>query len=143
MIFMIWLAVVFVLFSATVLRGYRQYFAWAALWSAIVVLGATHVLNPDRFIVRTNIQLMQQGREFDASYNSSLSDDALPELLGSFDQLSESDRSTVFRTLAWRNCKKSHENDLRGWNYSRQVASEALNPFNHIFVQQVSECSWD
>ena len=47
MIFMMWLAIVFVWFAVTVLRGYRQYFAWGALWSAIFVLGATHVLNPD------------------------------------------------------------------------------------------------
>src|SRR5688572_14864342 len=42
MIFMTWLAIVFILFAATVLRNKRQYFAWAALWSAFFILGATH-----------------------------------------------------------------------------------------------------
>ncbi|MEO6656196.1 MAG: DUF4173 domain-containing protein, partial [Pyrinomonadaceae bacterium] len=70
MIFMTWLAIVFIWFGATVLRGARDHFAWGALWSAFLILGATHVLNPDAFIVRTNIALMRQGREFDAYYNS-------------------------------------------------------------------------
>jgi hypothetical protein len=33
MIFMTWLAILFVWFVLTVLRGKRQYFAWGALWS--------------------------------------------------------------------------------------------------------------
>ena len=137
MIFMLWLAVVFILFSATVLRGARQYFAWAALWSAIVVLGATHVLNPDKFIVKTNIHLMQQGREFDAYYNAGLSDDALPELLGSFDKLSTDDQVFVLESLARRSCKKGSETDLRSWNYSRQIATEALAPYSEMMAKHV------
>lgn len=61
LIFMGWLAIVFIWFGATVLRGARQYFAWGALWSAFFVLGATHFLNPDAFIVKTNIALMREG----------------------------------------------------------------------------------
>lgn len=91
MIFISWLAIVFVWFGATVLRGARNHFAWGALWSAFLILGATHVLNPDAFIVKTNIALMHQGREFDASYNSRLSDDAMPVLMNSFADLNADD----------------------------------------------------
>src|SRR4029450_9635684 len=42
LIFMTWLAIVFIWFGVTVLRNARQYFAWAALWSAFFILGATH-----------------------------------------------------------------------------------------------------
>jgi hypothetical protein len=127
MIFMTWLAIVFVLFACTVLRNARQYFAWAALWSAIVVLGATHVLNPDAFIVRTNIALMQQGREFDAHYNSQLSDDAVPSLLGSFESLNSEDQQIVVRRLAGRFCDRSGSGDLRSWNLARFRAFSELN----------------
>ena len=48
MIFMIWLALIFIWFTLTVLRGAREQFAWGALWSAFVILGAVHVLNPGR-----------------------------------------------------------------------------------------------
>jgi hypothetical protein len=127
MIFMGWLAVVFIWFGATVLRGARQYFAWGALWSAFVVLGATHGLNPDAFIVRSNIQLMQQGREYDAFYNSRLSDDALPAVLESFSAMNRDDKMTTMRSIADRYCEANDETDLRGWNMSRRNALEAIN----------------
>jgi len=124
MIFMIWLAIVFVWFGLTVLRGTRKHFAWGALWSAFLILGATHVLNPDEVIVKTNLALMEQGRQFDAKYNSQLGDDALPILLNSFDLISEEDQQIVIRRVAARYCQKREEGDLRSWNYSRWRASE-------------------
>ncbi len=139
MIFMIWLAIVFVLFGATVMRGARQHFAWAALWSAFLVLGATHVLNPDAFIVKTNIALAEQGREFDGSYNSELSDDALPILMGSFESLNTDAQQTVIRRVAKRYCQKLNEGDLRSWNYSREQASGLLNS-NHQLVNEIGSC---
>lgn len=126
MILMSWLAIVFVWFGLTVLRGARQYFAWGALWSAFFVLGATHFLNPDEFIVKTNIALMQQGREFDARYNSSLSDDAIPTLTKSFAILNENDQKVVLERLAERFCHRSEETDTRSWNISRWNASKSL-----------------
>jgi hypothetical protein len=140
MIFMIWLAVVFVLFGATVLRGARQHFAWAALWSAFFVLGATHVLSPDEFIVKTNIQLTKEGREFDAAYNSSLSDDALPALLENFADIHENDQLTVVRNIARRYCEKREENDVRSWSLSRWNASQAINA-NGELVNEIGDCN--
>jgi len=128
MILMGWLAVVFVWFALTVLRGSRQYFAWGALWSALLVVGATHFLNPDAFIVKTNIALMQQGRAFDANYNSHLSDDAVPALVDSFSDFDANAQTIVYRGLANRYCKKLNESDLRSWNLSRQNALLSLEP---------------
>jgi hypothetical protein len=129
---MVWLAVVFAWFCLTVLRGARQYFAWGALWSAFFVLAATHVLNPDGFIVRTNVNLMKQGREFDGQYNSRLSDDAIPALIGSFTDLDEKSQQFVIKNLTRRNCQKANEGDLRSWNLSRQTASQELDPYREI-----------
>ncbi len=126
MIFMAWLAIVFVWFGATVLRGARQHFAWGALWSAFLILGATHVLNPDAFIVKTNIALMQQGREFDASYNANLSSDATPLLLESFSTFTDQDQLTIIRHLAHKHCQNIGGDDLRSWNLSRLHASRVL-----------------
>jgi hypothetical protein len=140
LIVMAWLAVVFVWFGATVLCGSRQYFAWGALWSAFLILGATHVLNPDEFIVKHNISLMREGRPFDAKYNSELSDDALPQLLGSFTEFNETDQLQIFERLAERNCRKNKETDLRSWNASRQAASSALLPHQAVLTGKVLEC---
>ena len=139
MIFMTWLAVVFVWFALTVLRGARQHFAWGALWAAFTILGATHVLNPDKFIVDTNVGLMHHGREFDASYNSTLSDDALPALMGTFDNLSEPDQQIVIRRIAGRFCDMRSETGLRSWNFSRWQASRLLNS-DATLVKELEGC---
>jgi hypothetical protein len=95
MAFMIWLALVFVWFALTVLRGVREQFAWGALWSAVFVVGTLHVFNPDDFIVRTNVRLMQEGRAFDSFYVSQLSDDAVPALLENLPTMSFEQQCTV------------------------------------------------
>lgn len=133
MAFMIFLAIVFVWFAATVLRGNRQYFAWGALWSAIFVLGTLHVVNPDAYIVRTNIRLMQEGRQFDSFYNSDLSDDAIPVLLESFQTMNFEDQCTVKFNLSHRLTKANNENDIRSWNYSRWTAKHSMNGFAEGF----------
>ena len=115
LIFMSWLAIVFVWFGVTVLRGARKNFAWGALWSAFLILGATHVLNPDAFIVKTNLALMQQGGEFDAYYNSRLSDDALPALYEALPYMNENDRQAATSLIGRRHCEKRDEQDLRSW----------------------------
>ncbi len=140
MIFMTWLAVVFIWFSVTVLRNARQHFAWGALWAAFAILGATHVLNPDKFIVDTNVGLMRHGREFDASYNSTLSDDALPSLMGTFDNLSEPDKQIVIRRIAGRFCDMRAETGLRSWNLSRWQAAKLLNS-DAALVKELEGCN--
>ena len=126
MIFMIWLAMIFVWFTLTVLRGAREQFAWGALWSAIFILGAVHVINPDAYIVRTNIRLMQEGRSFDVLYNANLSDDAVPVLLENLDEMSFEQQCTVKHRLSYRLIETEHEIDFRSWNWSRRTARNRL-----------------
>lgn len=132
-IFMTWLAIVFVWFGATVMLGARKHFAWGALWSAFFILGATHVLNPDEFIVKTNLALMRQGREFDAKYNRQLSDAIVPQLLDSLDQLSPEDREITLDDFGRRYCTQKITNpDFRSWNLNRwrsrrQLESSSLS----------------
>ena len=139
MIFMIWLAIVFVWFAATVLRGARQHFAWGALWSAFLILGATHILNPDAFIVKTNIALMQQGRDFDAFYNSSLSDDAIPVLLENLSLMSLDDRCEVGSGLHYRYRQLGKSFDVRSYNRSSGNAYRLLVA-NDPMLHQTDGC---
>lgn len=128
MIVMIWLAVVFLWFAATVLRGARERFAWGALWAALVILGGLHFVNPDAYIVRTNIRLMKEGRPFDASYNANLSDDAVPVLFENLAAMSSEQQCGVIRGLYKKRSKYAFEdkNDFRSWNWSRQIAKNEL-----------------
>lgn len=129
MVVMIWLALIFIWFTLTVLRGAREQFAWGALWLAIFVLGTLHVFNPDEYIVRTNIRLMQEGRIFDANYNSKLSDDATPVLLENIQFMNFENQCTVKNNLSHRLETAQTENDFRTWNFSRRQARKNMNEF--------------
>ncbi len=126
MVFMIWLAIVFGWFALTVFRGARQNFAWGALWSAIVILGVTNLMNPDSFIVKTNAELMLQGRDFDAFYNSSLSDDAIPALLEAIPHMTLEDQCQVKSDIHYRYRELGQLTDLRSLNLSRRTAFKLL-----------------
>ncbi len=130
MAFMMWLALVFVWFGLTVLRGMRQQFAWGALWSALFMLGTLHVLNPDDFIVRTNVRLMQEGRTFDSRYVANLSDDAVPALLEAMPTMSFQQQCVVKHKLLHRLETVQTESDFRSWNWSRYVARNKMAQSN-------------
>lgn len=130
MVCMVWLAVVFGWFAMTVLRGERRQFAWGALWSALAILGVLHFVNPDDYIVRTNINLMKQGREFDGYYNSNLSDDAVPVLLENLNAMSFEDQCSVLSNLNRRKKAANEETDFRSWNLSRRNAKDWLDANN-------------
>lgn len=134
MIFMVWLGIVFVWFALTVLRGARQYFAWGALWSAFFILAGTHALNPDEFVARTNLRLMQEGRDFDGRYNAGLSDDAIPVLLEALPAMSFEDQCAVKSRLSKRLIFARAENDLRTWNLARQTALAAMEARREILT---------
>lgn len=138
MAFMIWLALVFVWFGLTVLRGAREQFAWGALWLALFIVGTLHVFNPDEFIVRTNVRLMQEGRSFDSRYVTNLSDDAVPALLETMQSMNFDHQCTVKYKLAHRLEEARNENDFRTWNFSRWQARRQMA--QHGEMLDAAEC---
>ncbi len=124
---LIWVALVFVWFCVTVLRGMRHQFAYGAFWSALFVVAMLHVINPDDFVVRTNVELMRQGRAFDASYNTSLSADAMPALVESLEFTDSAQSDLVNRKLGLLSCT-SDTVDIRSWNWSRWEARSGKLP---------------
>ena len=123
---MVLLALIFVWFSLTVLRGMRQQFAWGALWLTLFTLGTLHVLNPDDFIIRTNVNLMREGRGFDSGYVSQLSDDAVPALLEGMPEMQFDEQCVVKNTLLRRLETAQTENDFRSWNWARWTARNKM-----------------
>ena len=124
---MILLALIFVWFTLTVLRGMRERFAWGALWLTLFTLGTLHVLNPDDFIVRTNVGLMQEGRSFDTEYVSHLSDDAVSALLENMAKMDSIQQCEVKYKLLYRLDEvQKAENDFRSWNWSRWTARNKM-----------------
>jgi len=122
--FMGWLAVVFVWFAATVLRGRRERFAFGTAACAFGLVLALHVVNPDDMIIRANLAQAGKGRAFDAEYAASLSADAVPALTAALPSLP----LTVQGTLAARLLPLwSHNpNDWRSWSFARALAFHSV-----------------
>ncbi len=136
MVFMTWLATVFIWFGLTVLRGARNRFAWGALWAAVVILGGTNLLNPDAFIASTNIGLMRQGRDFDVYYNAGLSADAVPTILAAMPEMPVDDRCEVQSALHYEYRLLGRIDDIRSFNFSRKDAYSQLHANDALLHQQ-------
>jgi hypothetical protein len=79
-VFMGWLAIVFVWFAATVLRGRGQRFVAGVLVSGWATLLALNVAGPAAIVARANIARAAAGKELDVLYTRSLGADAAPAL---------------------------------------------------------------
>jgi len=124
-VFVGWLAVVFLWFTGTVLRGERERFAFGALVAGFLMLVALHFLNPDAFIVRTNVARAQGGRSLDVHYAASLSADAVPALVAALPSLSPAER-TEAATCILTQWSPPMFSDWRAWSWSRRQAWRAV-----------------
>jgi len=82
---------------------------------------------------------MQQGRDFDAFYNSSLSDDAIPVLLENLSLMSLDDRCEVGSGLHYRYRQLGSSFDVRSYSRSRSNAYRLLVA-NDRMLHQTEGC---
>jgi hypothetical protein len=144
--FMAWLALVFIWFTATALRGRREQFACGALVAGLLIIATLHVINPDALIVRVNVSHAQAGRFFDANYATSLSADATPALFESLPVLEENDRRIIAAGILG-DSSSNESADWRTWNWARsqhrRVARENLSALRVMaappIVQEAAE----
>lgn len=116
---------IFVLFSATVLRGAPRWFTAGAVVTALAAVAVLAVVNPDARIVEANAQCARGGAEFDAAYLRELSADAVPAIVAALPFLPESSRCATAHWLVtrWgREARADRAVDWRTWNYSRMNA---------------------
>jgi len=131
--FMGWLALVFVWFGATVLRGQRDRFIFGGLVAGFAVLMCLNVLNPDNLIVRTNAARVTAPNPLDAEYMSELSADSVPALIETLPSLVEADRCAVAARLIQRWSPPTVIDPLT-WNWSRAQAWQAVTT-NQAYLQ--------
>jgi len=128
--FMGWLAVVFVWFALTVLRGNRKPFAFGALIAGYVLIAALQAVNPDALIARTNSTRALGGHKFDAGYAGWLSADAVPALVQALPHLGptalSSDDRCNLSTRILSHWAAPEENDWRTWSLARAQAIQAV-----------------
>jgi hypothetical protein len=115
--FMIWLAVLLVLFLAALLRERPRWFSFGGLVSALLMLAALNIANPEAFIVNANVERFvrsgslaidasfdiepsyRASRALDAAYLAQLSTDATPALVAALPRLDADAQSYVRERL--------------------------------------------
>lgn len=125
--FMLWMAATFLIFILTVLRDRREKFAFHALAAGLAMAVALNLANPDRLIVRVNLERMAQGKTFDVAYNGGLSADAVPELVAALPRFSEKERIELADRL-FRNWMPPESRDWRNFHVARMFAWRATGP---------------
>ncbi|HEX2781302.1 MAG TPA: DUF4173 domain-containing protein [Gemmatimonadaceae bacterium] len=119
-----WLALVFVLFAATVLRGRSAGFVFGAIVCGWLTVAVLDIVNPQAIVVRTNVERAANGATFDDRYVASLGADAAPELAAAIPRLGDGARCTILRGME-RTAKdrgRGLPEDWRWWNASRSRA---------------------
>ncbi len=118
---LIWLSVVLVWFLFTVVRDHLARFMPGAVAAGFVMIVGLHLLNPDAFIVKTNVARIQSDQAFDVKYHLNLSADAVPALLDAMPLLRTEDQTVVARRLinTWGVATTP---DWRAWSRSRKHA---------------------
>lgn len=128
--FMLFLAVVFVWFVVTVMRGQRERFAVGMLAAGLVSIFVLHAINPDALIARTNIQRAREGKRFDVSYLERLSADATPTIARELPALvrTPGNLRTEAGYVAQQLLDKADSpEDWRSWSWSRARANDSVS----------------
>jgi hypothetical protein len=140
LVFMIWLAFVFIWLVAMIIIGKRSRFAIGMYWSAMLFVFGLNIVNPDDFIVRQNLSLIKEGREFDSAYPASLSNDAVPALIEAYPKMNAAQQCEIFQALNEKSDELSKNDTWLSWNLSRSNSSRALSKENSPLFDPNAAC---
>ncbi len=132
--FMVWLALVFQWFIATVLRARREQFVFGALVSGLAVLALLHALSPDALIARVNIGRVEAGQPLDSGYLVTLGADAVPVLVDALPALPVPERRLLAQQMLDR-WDQVAPPDWRAWNWGQYRAWRALQEHRSALLE--------
>jgi len=127
-----WLALLIVYFAATVLRNRSRSFPFGALASGFALVVLLQFIDPAGWAARSQLDRAAESDRagvasaLDVSYLASLGSDAAPVLLQRLDELGETGRCVVARSLL-RRWGPERETDWRSWNRADRRAREAVS----------------
>ena len=113
--FMIWLAVILVLFVVALLRNTMHRFIQGSLVTALVYVLALNLVNPLDLIVRANVASHAAGATLDVEYLGTLAADATPALVASLDQVDAESRAALQSYLAEHRLTLAQAAAEQGW----------------------------
>lgn len=127
--FIIFLGVIFIILAIKLWRDKEdRFFAFGAFLSIVVFLVVFNILNPDAFITKKNIDHFNQTGKIDAHYLSTMSADAVPDILNVYDRLNNEDKATIEQLLVNKKVElENQKSDWQSYNISRQRALNKLN----------------
>lgn len=127
-IFIILLGIIFCLLINKIHWDSREnMFALRVFISMILFLVGMNLLNPDLFIARQNIQRFTTTGKIDVYYLSTLSDDAILEVVKTLDILDGDMKNSLGYQLYWRTQWDNDSEDWQSFNISRSRAKKILD----------------
>ena len=130
-VLMIWLGILLVAALVLELINKPRIFGLAALLTAFGFGLTLNILNPDATIVKLNLQSQYTTRELDAQYLTSLSSDAIPNLVKAFlnESLPDKTHAQLGAVLACArdDFKTDHQDESwQSFHFSRHMAEQQL-----------------
>jgi hypothetical protein len=113
--FMVWLALVLLLFLVALLREQPRYFTFGTFVTALAYLAALNLANPDALIVRENVARYHTSGELDSYYLTKLSADAVPALVEAIPTLPAALRPQLEAELATQRERAESQWQQSGW----------------------------
>lgn len=129
--FMIWLAVVLLLFVVALLREQGRIFTFGSFATALMYLALLNLANPEALIVRANVARYAEMGELDTYYLSNLSADATPEIVAALNRVDSETRDALVSSLQWQRtnlAEAAAEQGWPAWSLARTRALAALEP---------------
>ena len=128
MVLLVWIGATLFWLAATVLRGRRTTFAIGTLASGLAMVALLFSINPDAVIARANVARMVSADapvRFDVAYATSLSADAVPQLIEALPALPGDVQCRLARHML-RGWPPDRDRSVRSWNWSAARASDAV-----------------
>jgi hypothetical protein len=112
-LFMIWLALLMGWFLVTLWKR-PEYFSIGLILAAIGYLATLNLIDPDAFITRQNLERYQETNDLDVSYLTTLSADAVPELIEALAQVGDDPQlvTTPACTSYWRGARLAYGEEI-------------------------------
>ncbi len=148
-IFIIWLGILLVASGVLVWKNKIRLIANISLVFIIGFTATLNLINPDQLIVMRNVQRTLIGKPLDSSYLGSLSSDAMPALVKSYNSMPSSKSTNISLGAAlvcnqFNNQAQLADTRWQSFNLSHDRARKLVSGISHLLSEyQITEEDWN